>query len=232
MVALLSARFRANRVLVVLLRVFAGAVVLLLAAAAVQVPTSKAFAASSPRAAKPVKPGNEARITIANSDTNPIQVFIDGVVFTPRLPSGAKLDVVVEPRRYVLEVRPVGSPATSSRQSALAVEVLAHELISFDATSSAIGLRDRAIEKRLPAGRVVAMKSTGFRVPRAVSGFSVLVAIAGMGAGTALVLAQLIIERARVRDDRASARMQQIASQTLSSLPALSMDVAARTRRP
>jgi hypothetical protein len=232
MAAFFPARFRTNRVLVVLLRVFAGAAVLLLAAGAVQVPTSKAFAAASTRAAKPVKRGTEGRISIANSDPNPIQVFIDGVIYTPRLPSGAKLNVVVEPRRYVLEVRPLGSPATSSRQSALAVEVLAHELISFDATASAIALRGRAIEKRLPAGRIVATKSTGFRVPRTVSWLSVLIAIVGMGAGTALVLAQLIIERARVRDDRASARMQQIASQTLSSLPALSMDVAARTRRP
>jgi hypothetical protein len=231
MAARFPTRVRSCRALTVVARVIAGFALLVVAHSAVQAPASKAFAASMPPTKKPLKPGSEGRIRIANSDNNPIQVVIDGVVHTPRLPSGTKLEFVIEPRRYVLEVRPVGSPSTSSRQSSLAVVVLPHELISFDATSTAIGLRTREMEKRTSAG-VLAVKSTGLRVPRAVSWLSVLVGVVGLGTGTALVLAQLVIERARVRDDRASARMQQIASQTLSSLPALSMDVAARTRRP
>jgi hypothetical protein len=233
MTAAIPSHVRSNRWLSALLRLFAGAVVLLMALVGVQTQTTKAFAATKnpSKTVDQLKPGSEAQISLSNSDAKPIQVVIDGVVHTPRLPSGAKIDLVVEPRRYVVEVRPVGSLPTSSSQSVIAIEVLPSETISLDATSTAIGLRERAVLRRLP-GRVVSMKSNGLRVPRSVSLMSVLAAIVSMGAATAFVLAQLTIERARVRDDRASARMQQMASQTLSSLPALSMDFAARTRRP
>jgi hypothetical protein len=246
-------RTRQKSVFAVLMRVVAALSLLLVAFVAIQVRSAPAVAASTaPKAVQATneaksarigsdtrgtKPrrgstrGSEARIAIVNTDPGPIQVVVDGLVHTPRLPSGAKVEFVVELRRYTVEVRPVGSAATSNRQSMVSVDVLPSEMISFDASSTAIGLRGRTIEKRKPAGELAVVQSTGIRVPRGVSAISVLIALLSLGAGTALVLAQMIIERARVRDDRASARMQQMASQTLSSLPALSMDVAARTRR-
>jgi hypothetical protein len=206
-----------------LLRLFSGVVALFVLTLAIDLKPQSAQAGS----------GDVARVRVVNDDPNPIQIVVDGVVHTPRLPSGATLEFALEPRQYVIEVRPNGGAVSANRQSSMAVDLVASEMISFRATSVALtfGNRVAKIGNRASPKSSVGATYSGVRVPRGVSLLSLLTGFAGLGALTAFVLSQLVIERARVRDDRASARMQQIASHTLSSLPALSMDVKARTRR-
>jgi hypothetical protein len=205
-----------------LLRVFSGLVALFVMTLAVNVDPQQAKAGAA----------DVARVSIVNDDPNPIQVVVNDLVHTPRLPPGATLEFALEPRQHIIEVRPNGAAVSSNRQSSMSIDLAASEMVSFRATSVALTFANRVakIGKRASL-KQSAPEPLGFRAPKGVSLLSVLTGVVGLGAGTAFLLSQLVIERARVRDDRASARMQQMASQTLSSLPALSMDVKARTRR-
>ncbi len=185
----------------------------------------------TPRVAAP----NEARVSITNVDAQPLQIAIDGKVNTVRLPSGRSVTVTLDPREYVFAVSPVGQSSSSVR-SALSIDLGPKEMATFDATTVAIVLRSRDVKPRVLALRspeMSAMSATdgSSPTPRGVSLKSAMIATLGLAAAAAFVVSQLSIERERVLDERASARMQQIASQSLHSLPPLSMDFAARTRR-
>jgi hypothetical protein len=205
-----------------LLRVFSGLVALFVMTLVVNVDPQQAHAGTA----------DVARVSVVNDDPKPIQIVVNGLVHTPRLPPGATLEFALEPRQHVIEVRPNGAAASTNRQSSMSIDLAASEMVSFRATSVALTFASR-VAKIGKRGSLNQSAGTPFvfRTRKGVSLLSLLTGVVGLGAGTAFLLSQLVIERARVRDDRASARMQQMASQTLSSLPALSMDVKARTRR-
>ncbi len=182
-----------------------------------------------------VAASNEARVSITNVDAQPLRIAIDGKVNTVRLPSGRSVTITLDPREYVFAVSPVGQSSSSVR-SALSIDLGPKEMATFDATTVAIVLRSRDVKPRVLALRSPAMSAMSASdasspTPRGVSLKSALIATLGLAAAAAFVVSQLSIERERVLDERASARMQQIASQSLHSLPPLSMDFAARTRR-
>lgn len=184
--------------------------------------------ARSPR----TTPSREARVAIVNVDVQPVQITVDGQITTARLPSGRSLSLLLEPREYVFGVGPVGQVSSNAR-SAMLIDLGPSELATFDATTIALTLRTREVQPRALALTTPLRPLSGpdLPTPRGVSLLSVLVAILGLAAAGAFVVSQLSIERERVLDERASARMQQMASQSLNSLPPLSMDLAARTRR-
>ena len=186
-----------------------------------------------------VAASNEAWVSITNVDAQPLRIAIDGKVNTVRLPSGRSVTITLDPREYVFAVSPVGQSSSSVR-SALSIDLGPKEMATFDATTVAIVLRSRDVKPGVLALRSPAMSAMSASdassqasspTPRGVSLKSALIATLGLAAAAAFVVSQLSIERERVLDERASARMQQIASQSLHSLPPLSMDFAARTRR-
>ena len=201
---------------------------LAIAALPLLAPGVAAAANRTPRVAS----SNEARVSITNVDVQPLQIAIDGKVNTVRLPSGRSVTITLDPREYVFAVSPVGQSSSSVR-SAVSIDLGPKEMATFDATTVAIVLRARDVKPRMLAleSSVMSSAEDPSPTPRGVSLKSAMIATLGLAAAAAFVVSQLSIERERVLDERASARMQQIASQSLHSLPPLSMDFAARTRR-
>lgn len=186
--------------------------------------------AAQARASRPTS-SREARVVVANADQQPVQVSIDGVNVA-RLPSGRRISLLLEPREYVIAVSPVGL-VSSNITSAMSIDLGPWEVATFDATINALALRSRVVSPGALALTAPSARNVGadMPTPRGVSLKSVLIATVGLVAAGSFVVSQLSIERERVLDERTSARMQQMASQSLHSLPPLSMDVAARTRR-
>lgn len=164
------------------------------------------------------------QVTLQNKDGQALEVVVDGRVVAPKLPSGRSTSFVLDEGEHRITVGAVGSPL---RSNPLVATFVGGETIEVDATAGRVLI----VTSKRAVGNAFALVAEPERLPLRPTNPSfplLLLGIFGTAAITAAGLAHLGIEREKIRDERASLRMQALAARSLSSLPPLSMDLAAR----